>query len=268
MQISPSRLTFKGVDLGGTLGNVSVKIETSQSPIKADQLGTTELDHFVSGHKATIETEIAQTLDKSNWNVVFPCHKLITSGGNQSFYFDSSIGTSLKSLGGPLIIHPLSHANNDLSADVMIYIATAMPKSDVVFSPTEQQKLKVVFNAYLDFTTNPPRYLFYGDPSVGAVNASAAAAVAGGGNVGGDTVGTISAFPTSKTETITITCVHPGTTGVGLFSVTGSVSGAQGIATVGTQFTSNYISFLITDGTPDATAGDTYTIAVTGPNYL
>lgn len=267
-ELSPCRVTFKGVDLGGT-DKVTVKIEEKTSAIKADQLGDTDIDDVVSGMKVTIEMALDETLLKSNWKVVFPANKLVTQGGNTAFYFDSQIGTKLAGLGGMLVLHPLSKLDSDKSADHNFYIATAMPSSEIIQSSTDQQKLKVTFKVYPDFTTTPVRFYLYGDTSVGLVAASAGSPVAGTGNTGADTITGITVNSGyTRTETISLICVTAGATG--LFNVSGSnPSRPLGSATVGVGFTAvdGSIGFTVTDGSPHAALDDTYTIATTAANY-
>jgi hypothetical protein len=266
-ELSPCRVTYKGVDLGAT-DKVTVKIEEKLSPLKADQLGDTIIDNVVSGFKVTIETALDEVQLKANWKVVFPAHKLVTQNGNTMMYFDSQVGQHMAALGGPLILHPLSKTNSDKSTDFYVYLATAMPSSQLDFSSTEQQKLKVTFDVYPDFTTQPPRFCLYGDPSVGLVNASAGAATAGTGNVGADTVTGITVNNgATKTETITLLCVTAGASG--LFNVNGSLSGPLGSATVGVSFSAfgNEIGFTVNDASPHAAVGDSYAIATTAANY-
>lgn len=61
------------------------------------------------------------------------------------------------------------------------------------------------------------------------------------------------------TEVWTITCTAAAADG-GTFSVTGSVSGAQAPATVGTQYLNSFIGFKISDGQADFAVGDKFTI--------
>ncbi len=264
-ELTPCRLTYGGVDLGGT-DKVALKIEEKLSPLKADQLGDSVIDQKVSGFKVTVETALDETQLKSNWKVVFPAHKLVTQGGNTSFYFDSQIGQSMVALAKPLVLHPLSRVDSDKSHDVNIYLATAMPSSQLDFSSSEQQKLKVTFDVYPDFTTQPPRWLLYGDPAVGLVNASAGAATAGTGNTGAGTVTSIAVNNGStKTETISLLCLTAGNPAN--FEVSGSLSGALGVATTGITFNSPEISFLVNSGSPTFALNDSFTIATTAANY-
>lgn len=266
--LGPCRVTLGGVDLGGT-DKTTLKIEEKLSPLKADQMGDTVIDNRVSGFKMSVETALDEVLLKANWKAVFRAHKLVTSGPNTAFYFDSQVGQSMVALAQTLVLHPLDKPDSDKSADVNIYLATAMPSSEILQSATEQKKLKVTFDVYPDFTTTPARFMLYGDASVGLVNAVAGAAVAATGNVGVDTVVGISVNNgATKTEVITLQCLAGGITGS--FNVNGSLSGPLGLATVGTSFSAfgGEIGFTIQDnGVPHAAAGDSFTISTTAANY-
>ena len=60
-------------------------------------------------------------------------------------------------------------------------------------------------------------------------------------------------------EVWTLTCTTAATDG-GTFSVTGSVSGAQAAATVGTDYDNGIVQFFINDGTTDFEVGDVFTL--------
>lgn len=80
-------------------------------------------------------------------------------------------------------------------------------------------------------------------------------------NTGGGDVTGISAEDDAPTETWTLTCTTGGATGI--FSVTGSISGAKADATVGTPYDNNIVAFTINDGTPDFIIGDDFQFTVT-----
>ena len=75
---------------------------------------------------------------------------------------------------------------------------------------------------------------------------------------GNGTISGVTAGAGSATETISITALD-----ATHFSVTGSVSGALGTATVGTPFVSGPLSFSLAAGTTPFVAGDTFTVATT-----
>lgn len=269
-ELSPCRVTFKGVDIGATLGNVTVKNKTSLADLKSDQLGSTVIDKRVSGHMFQIDTEFAEVKFKENWKVLFPMHKLVTQGMSTLFLFDSQIGFSQAGAAGLLTLHPLSLPNTDLSEDFNVYLAAAQGQADYEFSPSAQVKLKCTWDVYPDFTTSPPRFYSFGDPSVGLMAATAAAAVPATGNTGVGTVTNVTAFSGyTITEVVTLQCQAPGSSGT--FFVNGSISGPLGLATVGLTFngpsTNPKISFRINDATPHFVTNDSFTIATTIANY-
>lgn len=267
-ELTPCRVTFGGVDLGGT-DKVSVKIEQKLSAIKADQEGDADIDQKVSGMKITVETALDEVKLKANWAVVFSANKLVTQNGHQSFYFDSQVGASMRAAAKLLNIHPLSMPDDDLSADINIYLATANPSSQLDFSSSEQQKLKVTFMAYPDFTTQPARWMIYGDPGVGIVDATGGPAVAATGNVGNGTVSNITVNNgDTETEIVSLLCLTPGASAN--FSVNGSMSGPLGIATNGLAFVApgNQIGFTVNDGGTHFALNDSFTIPTVAANYV
>src|SRR4030067_2166776 len=92
MELGPCRVTYKGVDLGGTLSNVTVRATYEKADILADQSGTTVRDRRVSGLTIQVETELTEIVVKNNWKVVFPHALLVTSGPNKQITFPNNVG--------------------------------------------------------------------------------------------------------------------------------------------------------------------------------
>lgn len=271
-ELTPCRITYKGVDLGGSLGNVKVNVNYDRANIMADQHGTSVLDRVSSGINATIETELVEYKNKDILKVVFPNSLELVSGGNKAEYFVSDVGTHDVDLSGELLLHPLSKVDADLSGDWLFYQAIADGKSTVTFGPQEQIKLKIVWNTYLDTSVIPAKLAIHGDPSIGVIDAAAAAPVAGV-NTGNGTVTLQTAYNGfTVTETITVQCV--GQTSGNDFVVNGSLSGALGNVHVGAvstnfvNFVSPQITFRITQGSTQFAFGDSFTIATTAANYV
>lgn len=267
MELTPCRVTYKGVDLGGTLDNVVVRPGFTKAEIKADQSGETIRDRRVSGLNIQVETALAEVQLKDIWKVVFPHAKLVDGGlAGKQMYFQAAVGDSDLAQSGELILHPLSKANADLSGDHKFFKAVASAESEFVLSPTDQAKLKIVWNILPDDSVSPERFYLHGDPAIGLVNALAGApgfVGTGDGTMTG--VGVVNGV--TKTETITAVCVTTAANG-GVFFVSGSLSGPLGLATVGVGFSSPVISFLINDGATDFILGDTFTVATTAANYV
>lgn len=84
----------------------------------------------------------------------------------------------------------------------------------------------------------------------------------GGGNTGDGTVYGASATADSVAETWTLTCTTGGTNGTAIFSVSGSVSGAQAAATAGVPYSIDEVSFTITAGDVDFVTSDSFTFSI------
>lgn len=265
MELTPMRVTFDGVDLGGTLGNISFTAKYMKANIMADQSGQTVRDRRVSGIEVTLTTELTEIQNKDIWKVVFPHATKIGTGTGAlaAIKFDQNVGDGDLANAKQLILHPLSKPDADVSTDYTFFKAVASAESSITFGPTEQARLKIVWNILPDESQVPNKFFRYGSPAIVQTPAAAAAAVAGGGNVGGGTVGSVTVSNTAtKTETITLECVTA-SAGSGTFYVSGSVSGPLGLAIVGTPFISAPINLTISDGAPDFAVGDTFTIATT-----
>jgi len=259
------RVKFNGIDLGATTGNVTVSISTEKAELHADQLGSHVIDRVISGGAYTVTTELAEVALKDNWKVVFPHMDLITSGANKLGSFKAMIGAKDSDYAQALLLHPLSLPDANLSGDYKFFKAAADGNSELVYGPGDQVKLKLVWNVYPDFSTQPARFFVQGDPGIGVVAASVGSPVfTGTGN--GTMTGVVAYSGVSVTETITAKVVTPAANG-GVFSVSGSVSGPLGLATVGVSFVSGVVSFTINDGATDFALNDQFTIAITAANY-
>jgi len=265
-QLCPMIVTYKGLDLGGTKGGVSFSAKNKTADLVCDQFGSTPIDSVVSGQEYMVKFDLCEIANKDLWKVAFPHAKLIDGGmSGKNVYFDAQVGQHLLPLAGLLNLHPQALDITDLSQDYTVWKAVATSASEVKYGPEEQSVLTVEMRVYPDRSASPARFFLYGDASIGLVNASAAAAVAGA-NTGNGTVSGISVPASGIAETITLLAVHSATN-AGLFQVSGSVSGALGNAIVGTPFISSKINLTINDGTTDFIIGDSFTIVVTGANY-
>lgn len=274
VELSPMSVTFNGIALGGTEGGVKVGLKHEFADIMIDQLGKTPVDSVVTGQAYSVKLKLAETRNKDLWKVAFPQAKLINQAGVKSIYMDSQVGSHLLDSAAVLILHPISKADNDLSGDFKFFKAVAKSAVEIEYGHDKQAGMEVEFMIYPDSSVTPARFFVHGDPSNGLVAATAAAAVAGGSNVGNGTVSAITAGAKAVTETITLICVGVPGANKSNWDVSGSVSGALGPVQItsssaggSASFSSQKVNFTITDGTTDFAIGDTFTIAVTGANY-
>ena len=165
MELTPTRVTYNGVDLGGTLGNVVVNAKYVKSEIKADQSGSTVRDRRVSGIEVTVTTELTEIKNKDIWKVVFPHATQITTG-TAAIDFKANIGDGDLSHAETLVLHPLSAADADVTTDYTFFKAVASAESSITYGPTEQARLKIVWNILPDESAVPNKFFRYGDPAL------------------------------------------------------------------------------------------------------
>ena len=270
ISLTPMRIKWNGVDLGGTTDSVKVNIKIDLADIHVDQFGKTVIDKRVSGHEYTVKCTLAEVNNKANWKVAFPSMKY-DSATTGAIYSDMQIGDSLLAKAQVLLLHPLEKSDADLSGDYTFYKAIPIEASEVTYGPDKQSGLAVTFAIFPDTSVIPAKFMFFGDTSIGLVAASAGAGTAGS-NTGNGTLTAITVTSgVTKTETITALCV--GSTTGNDFYIGGSVSGALGRVHVGATstntvaFTSGVINFTITQGTVQFVTGDSFTVATTAANF-
>lgn len=267
ISVSPVRISYDGIDLGAVEGDVTVSIEKPNAEIKVAQYGDSVIDLVNKGTLIKIKARLME-VTAANLKHLFPAAFKVGSSG---MYFASNVGYKLSAYAKPLIIHPLDRADADLSRDIKLYKAVSMSPAEIPYGPEVVTGFEIEWMALPDFTSGAQaRFAYFGDPTVGLINASAAAAVAGGGNVGNGTVGSIIVSnAATKTETITLLCIDEAANG-GEFKVTGGDGRVLGVASVGAAFVAddNSIALTISDGATDFAEGDTFTIATTAANYV
>lgn len=165
MELTPMRVTFDGVDLGGTLANVVISSKYAKSNILADQSGSTVRDRRVSGIEITVTTELTEIQNKDIWKVVFP-HATLISSGTAAIVFKENMGNSDLANANLLTLHPLSKTDLDLTTDYNFYKAVASAESTITYGPNEQARLKIVWNILPDESVQPNQFFKYGDPAV------------------------------------------------------------------------------------------------------
>lgn len=271
ISLSPMRVKFNGVDLGGTTSNVSINIKYDMADIMVDQFGKSVIDKKVSGLVYSIKFDIAETKNLDNWKVAFSSMKEVVNAGVKSMYADMQIGDSLLAHSHLLLLHPLENVDADLTGDFTFFKAACIQASEAKYGPEKQTVLNVEFVVFPDTSVIPAKYMILGDPANGLIAASAGSATPGS-NTGNGTIGTIVAYSGhTATENITITCV--GQTSGNNFYVSGSFSGPLGefhiaaAASSTANFVAGQISFTATQGSVQFVTNDSFVIATVAANY-
>lgn len=165
MEMSPMRVSFDGVDLGGTLSNVKIVAKYMKANILADQSGQTVRDRRVSGIEITVTTELAEIKNKDLWKIVFP-HATLIPSGTAAIDFKQNIGDSDLANAKELVLHPLSLDDANVAYDYTFFKACASAESEITYGPQEQARLKIVWNILPDESEVPNKFGRFGDPAL------------------------------------------------------------------------------------------------------
>lgn len=271
--VTSAAIKFNGTDIGLVSG-VKVSVKHENTEVKTDQAGKSIVNHFYVGDTITVEVMFDE-FTAAKMAKAYPYAKLVGSSP-QRITWGQQVGQDFYSKAAILEVQPTSDDTASSLRRFKFYKAVPIGDSTFEYGPDKKIQIKTVFHCYPDFSqTSGEWFGYFGDIASGTLtNATGGPAVAGGSNVGNGTVGTFVVNNTfTKTETWTATCIHAVTNG-GIFSVSGSVTGQRGNATVGSTYVSNNInpgnselSFLISDGATDFAVGDTFTIPTVAANY-
>ena len=91
----------------------------------------------------------------------------MTNGANKKLVVKAAVGTSLRALAGPLILHPKERAAIDKSRDVTIPLAMAKGDMSFAFKHDDQRVFMLEFEGYVNLDTD--ELFTLGDPAVTAV---------------------------------------------------------------------------------------------------
>lgn len=272
--VTAAQVLYKGVDVGFASG-VKVKVKHETTEVKTDQIGKTVANHFHVGDNISVEMTLDE-ITAQKLKLAYGFGKLMQTGPAARIAWGTGIGGNFFTQAGTLLVRPTVDDTTNTLRNFLFYKATPIGDSEITYSPDGKAQIKVVFHVYPDLSKPDGEYFgYFGDITGGTIVPAAFGSVTpGGSNVGNGTLTAIAVNDQfTVTETWTATCIHAAANS-GLFSVAGSVTGARGVATVGSNFYSNSINpsnsevqFLINDGTTDFAVGDTFSFPVTAKQY-
>lgn len=161
LEMGPCSVTYKTTDLGLTKGGVEVEFATEVTPITVDQFGDTVIDNVIKGRSVKVKVPMAEN-DLEKLAACVPGSTLIGTT-TKKLIVKAAVGTSLRALAGPLILHPVAAAAGDKSKDVTINLASVKGDFSFAFKHDDQKVFAVEFEGFVDLTSGE---LFeMGDPA-------------------------------------------------------------------------------------------------------
>lgn len=163
LEMGACNVNYKTVDLGLTKGGVEVEFATEVTPITVDQFGETIIDEIIKGRMVKAKVPMAER-DLEKLVAVIPGATLVTSGADKKLVVSAAVGTSLRALAGPLVLHPKHLDAADKSRDVVISLASAKGDMTFSFKHDEQRVYAVEFTGFVDLDTD--ELFTMGDPAL------------------------------------------------------------------------------------------------------
>lgn len=161
LDMGPCTATYKGSDLGLTKGGVEVEFSTETADITADQFGDTILDRVIKGRAVKVKVPMAEN-DLAKLATVVPGSTLVGTT-TKKLVIKNGVGTSLRALAGPLVLHPVAFAATNKSKDVTIALATVKGDFSFAFKHDDQKVFAVEFEGFVNMDTS--ELFSLGDPA-------------------------------------------------------------------------------------------------------
>ena len=157
------------VDLGFTMGGVTVTIETEVADVVTDQFGSVIMKQILVGRNATITVPFAET-DLTLMSKLIPGASLVTdavTATKKKVIVNTPIGSDLVASVAQalLLIKAIGNtASTDLTDQFRFFKAAPSGELEFAFSIEDQRVWEVEFTAYPDSTQNFAIGVF-GDPA-------------------------------------------------------------------------------------------------------
>lgn len=121
IQLGPCTVTYKGRDMGHTIGGVALTYTPEFYDSKVDKFGSSIVEKFLTGESLKAEFSLAEFI-LANWQDAI---NQSTLQGDDSVSIGSTAGKKASLNGGLLVLHPVS-AGSAKDYDVSIYKAVSV----------------------------------------------------------------------------------------------------------------------------------------------
>lgn len=160
IQLGPCSVTYKGIDLGHTIGGVTVTYTPEFYDSKVDKYGSSTVEKFLVGEQMTAECNLAE-FTLANLQAAINQYTL---QGDDSVSVGSVAGKKASVNGGLLQLHPLALATTVRDSDVGIYKAVVDGELKLEHKTDGEKVLPVKFTGLIDENRSDGNMLgFIGD---------------------------------------------------------------------------------------------------------
>lgn len=160
IQLGPCSVTYKGVDLGHTIGGVTVTYTPEYYETKVDKFGSSVVEKFLTGERLMAECNLAE-FTLANLEVAIAKG---TQVADDSVSIGSVAGKRASETAGLLVLHPLALAASDRNSDVAIYKAVVTGELKLEHKNDGEKVLPVQFDGLVDENRSDGNLLgFIGD---------------------------------------------------------------------------------------------------------
>lgn len=155
VRLGTCNVTFNGVDLGHTRGNVEVTYSPNWSDVMVDKYGNTVVDSYLNGEKLTAKVPLAEETIANLKNAI--PNATFAGAANARVTLGKSAGQKASNMAYQLVLHPITE--NTRVRDIVLH--KAFVKSDIalVHSNDEQTTFEVEFFGLLDESKSDGNYL-------------------------------------------------------------------------------------------------------------
>lgn len=147
VQLGVCSVTYKGVDLGHTIGGVTLTYTPDFHETKVDKYGSSNVEKFLVGEKLMAKMNLAEFTLANLQNAI----ALSTLQGDDSISVGSQAGKRVSSTAGLLVLHPINAPSNDTRGyDVSIYKAVVTNEVAIEHKNDGEKVLPVEFDGLID----------------------------------------------------------------------------------------------------------------------
>lgn len=156
VKVGECTITIDGVDVGHTVGGLSVTYEPSFHDIVVDKYGTeTVADRQLIGEKFYATFAIAEYTEANIRNAIAAGES--TTTGKTGIGSNSGMRMSSKAV--ELVLHPKANAASDRSEDIVMWKAVSTDAVEIPHRVDETKLMEVTFHAQVDETQADGFYL-------------------------------------------------------------------------------------------------------------